>query len=198
MLFRSLDSKTTHDYRGQTCADVTASLVGGKPETVVQDVANHLGVKPHADIIYRLRWLGFFDAEPMPLEQGTRAEYLLALQTRKMMYASDESDITLVMVRMEVEYPDQSRELKEATLRVAGIPGGFSAMTRAVGYSVGIAGKHVMQGNVTDTGCMMLPQVPHVCTAMRDEMAGYGFDFAYQTRSLAPGETGYVCSALAA
>jgi saccharopine dehydrogenase-like NADP-dependent oxidoreductase len=193
-----LDSKVIYDYRGQTCAQVTASLVNGSPNTVEDDVAKYLDVKFHDDIIYRLRWLGFFEQEPVPIEKGTRAEYLLALQKRKMMYAPDESDITLVMVRMEVEYPDKSRAIKEATLRVAGIPGGFSAMTRAVGYSAGIAGKHVMEGNVTATGCIMLPEVSNLCAAMREEMATYGFEFEYKTVRLAPEEKGYVCSALAA
>lgn len=191
-----LDSKTVHDYRGQTCAEVTASLVNGDRQTVEQDVATYLGVKFHDDVIYRLRWLGFFESKPVPLEQGTRAEYLLALQGRKMMYAPDESDITLVMVRMEVEYPDKSRAIKEATLRVAGIPGGFSAMTRAVGYSVGIAGKHVMKGNVDATGCIMLPEVSNLCAAMREEMATYGFEFDYKTTPIASDELGYICSAL--
>jgi saccharopine dehydrogenase-like NADP-dependent oxidoreductase len=193
-----LDSKNTYDYQGTTCATVTASLVNGHPDTVDNDVAKYLGVKYHDDIIYRLRWLGFFDHQPVPIDRGTRAEYLLALQTRKMMYAPDESDITLVMVRMEVEYPDKSREIKEATLRMAGIPGGFSAMTRAVGYSVGIAGKHVMEGKVPQTGCIMLPQVSDLCAAMRAEMATYGFEFDYKTIPLAPEEKGYVCAALAA
>jgi hypothetical protein len=81
---------------------------------------------------------------------------------------------------------------------MAGIPGGFSAMTRAVGYSVGIAGKHVMEGKVPQTGCIMLPQVSDLCAAMRSEMATYGFEFDYKTIPLAPEEKGYVCDALAA
>ncbi|MEC4805080.1 MAG: saccharopine dehydrogenase C-terminal domain-containing protein [Jaaginema sp. PMC 1079.18] len=191
-----LDSQTCRDYQGKTCAEITASFVNGSPETVERDVAQFLGIKFHDDIIYRLRWLGCFEDKPAPIEQGTAAEYLLSLQARKMMYSPDESDITLVMVRLEVEYPDGSRELKEATLRVAGIPGGFSAMTRAVGYSAGIAGKHVMEGKVKATGCVMLPELSDLCTAMREEMAGYGFDFAYQTTPLAAGTPGDVCAAL--
>jgi saccharopine dehydrogenase-like NADP-dependent oxidoreductase len=191
-----LDSKTIYNYRGKTCAEVTASLVNGHPDTVESNVIQYLGVKFHNDNIHRLRWLGLFEPEPVPIPEGTLAEYLLALQTRKMMYASDESDITLVMVRMEVEYPDRSRAIKEATLRVAGIPGGFSAMTRAVGYSVGIAGKYVMEGKIKATGCVMLPEISHLCSAMRAEMAAYGFEFDYQSIPLAPHQPGYICSAL--
>ncbi|MEM9540281.1 MAG: saccharopine dehydrogenase C-terminal domain-containing protein [Cyanobacteria bacterium P01_E01_bin.42] len=191
-----LDSQTLHDYRGQTRAEITAALVGGRAETCDRDTANYLGVKFHDDIIYRLRWLGFFEDRPAPIDRGTRAEYLLALQTRKMMYATDESDITLVMVRIVAEYPDKSKQLKEATLKVSGIPGGFSAMTRAVGYSVGIAGKHVMEGKVKATGCIMLPQVPALCAAMREEMATYGFEFHYQTKPLEANNIEYVCPAL--
>jgi saccharopine dehydrogenase-like NADP-dependent oxidoreductase len=191
-----LDSKTPHNYEGKTCAEITASFVNGTAATVAQDVAKHLEVKIHDDIIYRLRWLGCFADQPAPLTQGTAAEYLLALQTRKMMYGPDESDVTLVMVRMEVEYPDQSRALKEATLRVAGIPGGFSAMTRAVGYSVGIAGKYVLEGRTNATGCVMLPEISDLCTTMREEMATYGFEFDYQTTPLPADTPGYVCAAL--
>lgn len=193
-----LDSQVQRDYSNKTCAEITASLVNGTAETVEQDVANYLGIKFHDDIMHRLRWLGFFELQPAPIQAGTAAEYLLALQARKMMYTNEESDITLVMVRMEVEYPDGRCELKEATLRVAGIPGGFSAMTRAVGYSVGIAAKHVMEGDVSEIGCTMLPQVPHLCMAMRSEMAQYGFDFAYQTTELDSKRPGYVCGALTA
>jgi saccharopine dehydrogenase-like NADP-dependent oxidoreductase len=179
-----LNSKVVFDYNSLTCRQVTASLINSTPDNIEAKIAAYLDVKIHDDIIYRLRWLGLFDDAPVPITLGTRVEYLLSLQKRKMMYAPNESDITLIQVRIEVEYPNQEKEIKEARLRVPGIPGGFSAMTRAVGYSVGIAGKHIMEGNIENTGCFMLPEIPKLCRLLRSEMATYGFEFNYKTIKL--------------
>ncbi len=172
-----LDSKSQFDYTHKTCREITAELISGHPDTVETDIARYLNIKSYDDIMQRLKWLGLFEGVAAPLAQGTRAEYLLALQSKKMMYQAHESDMTLILVRITAKRPDGSLMHKEGRLRVAGIPGGFSAMTRAVGYSVGVAGRHILEGRVPQTGCLMLPEISELCALMRDEMAGYEFTF---------------------
>lgn len=179
-----LNSSEIFDYRTLTCRQVTATLINDTTDNLESKIADHLNVKVHADIIHRLKWLGLFEDKPVPIKQGTRADYLLSLQKIKMMYAANESDITLIQVRIEVEYPNQKREIKEASLRVSGIPNSFSAMTRAVGYSVGIVGKHIMEGHVKTTGSTMLPKIPELCHLIRHDMSNCDFKFEYKTVTL--------------
>ncbi len=176
-----LNSKQPFDYQGKSCREITASLIDAEPENLEQAMADFLEMKTYDDIMHRLKWLGLFKDSPAPIEQGTPAQYLLALQSRRMMYAEHESDITLILARITVELANGQRVLKEGRLRVAGIPGGFSAMSRAVGYSVGVAGRKILEGKVPQTGCLMLPELPDLCHLMRDEMAQYQFKFDYET-----------------
>lgn len=176
-----LESNTVFDYKNKSCREITADLVQSEPIDVENKIANFLGVKIHDDIIHRLRWLGLFADQEPPITKGTKAEYLLALQGKKMMYGPDESDITLILVRITAQLPTGNLLRKEGRLRVAGIPGGFSAMTRAVGYSVGVAGRQILEENISRKGCFMLPEIPELCALMRDEMALYEFKFAQES-----------------
>ena len=107
---------------------------------------------------------------------------LLERMLSKMSYEPHERDMILLHVDILAEYPDGSLKRELATMRVEGIPGGESAMSRAVSLPAAVAAKLVLEGKIQATGAKMPPTLPELAKPVMDEMARFGFEFERRTR----------------
>ena len=75
------------------------------------------------------------------------------------------------------EFPGGRREKRLATMRVEGIPGGDSAMSRAVALPPAISAKLVLEGKIKATGAKMPPTLPELYKPVLEELDTFGYRF---------------------
>ncbi|MGK2859633.1 MAG: saccharopine dehydrogenase C-terminal domain-containing protein, partial [Thermoanaerobaculia bacterium] len=121
---------------------------------IEQHLARYLNISPTGRIMENLRWLGLFSKEPTGCQQETAAAMMIELLERKLPLEADERDIIILQHKLEVEYPDPQRspEVITSTLAYEGESGGFSAMSKTVGFPTAIAVRLVLEGKIPLTG----------------------------------------------
>ncbi len=180
-----LNNDDQYNYKGKTYREFTASLISSKDsENVEHRVAEYLKVDDKADIINRMRWIGFFENIPVSLEKGAKLDVLLEMMLKKMKYAPGETDMTIIHIDIVAEFPDQHRERYLTTMVKDGEPNGDSAMSRAVGLPPAIAVRLILEGKIKATGVHMPPTLPGLYKSFMEELATYGFEFKRQTIKL--------------
>jgi len=71
-------------------------------------------------------------------------------------------------------------------LLVYGIPGGDTAMARAVGLSAAIGGRLLLEGTLRRPG-VLIPILPEIYLPVLSELASYGLRFEEQGTAVAGG-----------
>ncbi len=176
------DSDKISNFDGTTYRQFTASLINlESPADLEHKLSDHLKVDYNADIIHRLKWLGFFDDTPIGIEQGTKLDVLLDLMLKKMMYEPHEKDMIILHINVLAEFSGGRRERRLATMVVKGIPNGDSAMSRAVALPPAISAKLIMEGKIKATGTLMPPTLPELYKPVLDELSDFGFKFDRKT-----------------
>ena len=171
------ESEQTNNLQGKTFAQFTAGLAGGSPENIEESVAAKLNVAVNADIIHRLKWLGLFANEQIPLDKGTNLDVLLHQMLEKMEYAPGEKDMIMLHVEIIAEFDGGRREKRMATMVVKGDPEGETAMSRAVGLPTAIAARLVVDGVVKGSGLKMPPTLPELYAPALEELKTFGYEF---------------------
>ncbi|MCK5742080.1 MAG: saccharopine dehydrogenase NADP-binding domain-containing protein, partial [Chlorobi bacterium] len=174
------DKSTNFD--GLTYRQFTASVINAKStDNIERSLADYLNIDFNADIVHRLKWLGFFDDRPIALKSGTNLDVLLQLMLDKMYYKPNEKDMIILHVNILAEFPDGHREKRLATMVVEGIPGSYSAMSRAVALPAAITARLVLEGKIKATGLKMPPTLPELYKPVLEEMRGFGYEFKRET-----------------
>ncbi|MCP4664515.1 MAG: saccharopine dehydrogenase [bacterium] len=176
------DDERVRDFAGKTLREFTASLIGAEATDGLEHaVAQYLKVDDHADIIHRLKWLGFFDDRRLATAKATNLDVLLDRMLKKMSYGPHERDMIILHIDILAEFPGGRRERRLSTMRVEGEPNGSSAMSRAVGLPAAISAKLIMEGTITATGALMPPTLPELYQPVLEEMSAFGFTFNNKT-----------------
>ncbi|NVJ59286.1 MAG: saccharopine dehydrogenase NADP-binding domain-containing protein [Gammaproteobacteria bacterium] len=107
-----------------------------------------------------LEWLGLIDPNSkLPVVDSMLDAFCTMLQA-KLQYENDQFDMIALQHRFEIVHNDKSEYLS-STLVVKGDPKGFSAMSKTVGYPVGIATQMILDGDISDTG-VKIPVEQHI------------------------------------
>lgn len=166
----------------------TAALLGGddaRPAAVRRTLAARAGLDPHAAPVEALAWLGLFSADPLPLRHGGPIDVLTACMLARMQFAADERDMLVMHHEFSIAYPERE-ERRTSTLLVYGIPGGDTAMARAVGLSAAIGGRLLLEGTLRRPG-VLIPILPEIYLPVLSELASYGLRFEEQGTAVAGG-----------
>lgn len=181
------DNEKITVLKGKTYRQFTASLINAESsDNLEHKLADYLKVDYNADIIHRLKWLGFLDnkkidASLKETKEGTNLDVLLGLMLKKMYYKPHEKDMIILHIDVLAEFTGGKRERRLATMVVEGIPHGDSAMSRAVALPAAISAKLVVEGKVKATGVLMPPTLPELYKPALDELSDFGFKFKRKT-----------------
>jgi saccharopine dehydrogenase-like NADP-dependent oxidoreductase len=174
-LFKNQD---LNDLKNKTFLQFTNSLVNGAAtENPEQKVADHLNLDVNSDFIHRLKWLGLFDNELIPLEKGSNLDVLLNRMLKKMAYAKGEKDMIILHIEIIAEFEDKRKEKRIATMIVKGDPHGYSAMSRVVALSTAVSSRMIVDGKVHATGLRMPPNLPELYKPVLEELKEHGLVF---------------------
>ena len=170
-----LDDDKEQIFGNKTYREFTASLTGNGNEA--GGIAEFLNVEENDDIIKRLRWLGLLDDKKITLHKGTNADLLVDLMLKKMSYQPNEKDMIIVHDEIVAKFEDLY-EKRMSTMMVEGIPGGDSAMSRAVSLPAAIAAKHILENEITIKG-VQIPTSSEIYNPVLNELELFGYKFKH-------------------
>lgn len=180
-----LKNDKVNNFTGKTYRQFTAALINEEsPDNLEHKLCHYLNVESNADIVHRLKWLGFFDDEQININNGTNLDVLLDLMLKKMSYLPQEKDMIILHIDVLAEFPGGLKERRLATMVVKGIPQGASAMSRAVALPPAISAKLIVEGKIKAVGVLMPPTLPELYKPVLDELKNFGFEFKRKTIKL--------------
>ncbi len=139
------------DLKGKTYRQLLASLVpGGKPETLEEDLARHLGLDPNGDVLSRWKWLGLLSDEPVP-EEPTLLDVLAHRLQEKLQYEEGERDMIVLHHEFVADFGGKRKKIT-STMVDYGIPHGHSAMARTVSLPAAVGTKLILEGKIPLAG----------------------------------------------
>ena len=178
-----LENTENKEFKGKTYAEFTASLIGSDTtENIEGKTAKFLKIEKNDASMEKFKWLGLFGDEKMSVSKGTNADVLVDLMIKKMSYAPNEKDMVIVANDIIAKFSDHSEKISSAMV-IEGIPGGDSAMSRAVALPAAIASKLILDGKITSKG-VLRPLSPEIYTPVLKEMEDFGIRFNRKTTKL--------------
>ena len=110
---------------------------------------------PFTRALKKLRWLGLFSEEKLPLDTVSVFDMFAHILLDKLVYADGEVDLLVQHHEFIAEYPDGKKEMITSTMVDEGIPHGDSSMARTVSLPAAIATRMILDGTIKRTGVVI-------------------------------------------
>ena len=135
--------------------DFINSFLDDSPALSVEEkVCAAFGLAPDSGEIQRLRWSGFFSPEKIGLSQGTPAQLLEHILTKKWKLGKGDKDFIVMWHRFGFQIENKQRSIV-SHLTVTGENEVETAMARTVGLPLAIATKLLLQGKIKKRGVVI-------------------------------------------
>ncbi|MDA0313769.1 MAG: saccharopine dehydrogenase NADP-binding domain-containing protein [Bacteroidetes bacterium] len=123
----------------------------------------------------KLQWLGFFDAKPLPLTEGSPAQLLQAILEEQWALLPEDRDLIVMQHQIEV-VTEQGIKTILSSLVAEGKDALYTAMAKTVGLPLAIAVDLFLQGKITVRG-LQLPVVPEIYLPILEALEKEGIRF---------------------
>lgn len=153
-------------------AYLDAFLDGNASHTVEEKLCLTLGLSADGEEMKRLRWSGLFTDERIGLFQGTPAQLLEHILSKRWKLVAGDKDFIVMWHRFVYEKDGREREIK-AQLAVTGTDETNTAMAKTVGLPLGIAAKLLLEGKITSRG-VVIPVTREFYQPILQELHGLG------------------------
>ncbi|MDH5398708.1 MAG: saccharopine dehydrogenase NADP-binding domain-containing protein [Cyclobacteriaceae bacterium] len=176
------DSYEMEGVKNMTHREFINSFLSYNPSDSVElKLAHYLNLELDGPEIHRLKWSGFFEEDLIGLEKGTPAQILEHILKKK--WSMEANDIDMIVMWHKFNYleSDQEKEI-HSTLVAKGDDELFTAMSKTVGYPVGIATKLILQGKISVKG-VKIPIFEEIYKPVLAELKGLGFELEEHEKS---------------
>ena len=147
-------------------------------------LARYLGISLTGTVMENLRWLGLFDSKPCNCPGDTAADMMVGILRDKLPLGPGQRDMVVLKHQLDVEYPDDRPDKRViSTLISKGEPGGFTAMSKAVGLPAAIGVKLYLTDQIHLTGTH-IPTHPSIYEPALRELAHAGMSFLEEEQNL--------------
>ena len=135
--------------------DFINSFLDYSPDLSVEEkVCAAFELAPDSGEIQRLRWSGFFSSEKIGLSQGTPAQILEHILTKKWKLGKGDKDFIVMWHRFGFQIEGKNKSIV-SHLTVTGENEVETAMAKTVGIPLGIATKLLLQGKIKKRGVVI-------------------------------------------
>jgi len=129
-------------------------------------------ILPNGPEMQRLRWSGFFDRELIELKEGTPAQVLEHILSKKWKLKPEDKDQIVMWHRFVYNLNGQKKEI-QATLVSTGDDATYTAMAKTVGLPLGIAAKLILENKIRSKG-VVIPVIPELYEPILEELEKLG------------------------
>lgn len=152
------------------------SFLSFNPDDSIElKLAHYLHLEMESDIMHKLKWAGIFSEELVGLKEGTPAQILEHILKKKWTLNSEDRD--MIVMWHKFNYLENGVEKQiNATMVATGEDELHTAMSKTVGYPLGMAAKLILEGKISLTG-VQIPMVKAIYDPILHELKEYGFDF---------------------
>jgi saccharopine dehydrogenase-like NADP-dependent oxidoreductase len=172
----------TMDLSGLTFKQLTAKLLGLPDGDVRQDAIRRLGMAEDSYAFKNFVWLGLFSNDPLPVNEGSPLDVMVARMLAKMQYAEGERDMLIMQHEFIADYPGRQEQIT-STMIDYGIPHSDTSMSKTVGLPAAIAVRMILQGQVKLTG-VYRPVTPELYEPILAELKELGIGFTEKVEPL--------------
>jgi saccharopine dehydrogenase (NADP+, L-glutamate forming) len=175
---------TDDSYQMENISDMThrqfinSFLAYNPNDSIELKLAHYLNLELNSETMFKMKWLGLFDDEPIGLEKGTPAQILEHILKKK--WSMNENDKDMIIMYHSFKYNHKNR-LKKITAYtvVQGENAEETAMAKTVGLPLGIAAKLMMAGNIVKPG-IHIPIKSEIYSPILKELKQAGILFKEQ------------------
>lgn len=127
------------------------------------------------EVMDKLNWLGIFGDEVLTIRKGSPAEILLGVLEKKWQLNSEDKDMIIMQHLFEVKMPTGISKLSSNFI-YKGESGGYTAMAKTVGFSLGIAVDLFLDGKIKSRG-LQIPVNPEIYLPILEALERSGLFF---------------------
>ena len=158
---------------GTTGGSIVASRIGHRGGSLVQALADFLGVDIDSPVITRLEWAGFLSDRALPATAGSPLDLFVSRLAALMHYQPGERDMAMLQYQFDARFPDEHREEIRGGIVLCGDAWGDTAMSRLVSLPAAIAARLILEGKIRAEGAV-LPTSPEIYRPVLDELEELG------------------------
>lgn len=139
---------------------------------VEEKLCNAFKILPNGPEMKRLRWSGLFDREAIGLKEGTPAQVLEYILTKKWRLNPGDKDLIVMWHKFVYEVEGEMKEI-HASLTAVGDDANYTAMAKTVGLPLGIAAKLLLEGKIKTRG-VCIPVMKEIYEPVLQELNELG------------------------
>jgi saccharopine dehydrogenase (NADP+, L-glutamate forming) len=146
------DSYQMENVSSMTHRQFINSFLSYNPRDSVElKLAHYLNLDLDNGIMFKLKWLGMFDDEPVGLKQGTPAQILEHILKKK--WTLNPADKDMIVMWHKFNFIDNGKHRQiESSMVALGDDDVNTAMSKTVGLPLAIAAKLILQGKIKLSG----------------------------------------------
>ena len=156
-----LNQDKSYDFATTPPSAAIADIVGSDGSNLESDVASFLKVPVYSVTIHKMKWLGLFDDNLLPLKTCSVFDMFAHVLQSKLEFEPSEIDLLVQHHEFIAKYPDNKHQKITATMVDKGIRDGDSSMSRTVSLPVAIATKLILNGDIQVKG-VQIPVIPEI------------------------------------
>ncbi len=146
--------------------------------SLAEQVAAYLNLDVDSEPMRKVIWLGLFEDEKIGLPNATPSDILQRLLEKKWALRPEEKDVIAIHHEFEYEINGEHKRLVSSLL-VRGEDSIHTAMAKAVGYSVAVTVRQLLEGKITARG-VQIPVMKEIYEPVLDELERIGIVFHEQ------------------
>jgi saccharopine dehydrogenase (NADP+, L-glutamate forming) len=154
---------------------INAFLKYDKSTSVEDKLCASLNFSKESDIFNRLEWLGIFEDKKVPIKEGSPAQVMQAIMEEKMSLDPNDKDMIVMQHQFEYEFQGKKYQLDSSIVSI-GDDQKETAMSKTVGWPLGIAVKNVLNGNIKLRG-VQVPIKEEIYEPILKELHTMGVSF---------------------
>lgn len=140
-----------------------------------QNLCEQLDLLPNSPVLSKLKWSGFFEDEPVGLEEGTPAQVLEHILNKKWKLNPFDKDQIVMWHRFVYEDEGKVREI-QSSLVATGEDSNYTAMAKTVGLPLAISAKLLIQKKILSRG-VVIPTTREFYEPILSELKSLGIVF---------------------
>ncbi|MCD6068487.1 MAG: saccharopine dehydrogenase [Bacteroidetes bacterium] len=176
------DSWKIHGSEKMTWAQLIDAFLPEGPGNMEQRMKEFLGKDASEDVLSKLKWLGIYEATPIPLKDATPAQILQDLLEKKWLLRETDKDM-IVMQHYFGYTLDGKEKAIISSLVVKGQDQIHTAMAKTVGLPLAITVKNILNGKITSSG-VQIPTTKNIYEDLLTELESFDVKFEEQEISL--------------